>query len=61
MAIRLNTPPVRSGIRAQRTRLAGLRVLVAALIAAALGLHGGLSRWAIDHHLSRHFPRGALS
>ena len=46
MTIHLNTPPVCSGIRAKRTNLAELRVLVAALVAATLGLHSGLSQAA---------------
>lgn len=46
MTIHLNTPPVRSGICAKHTNLAELRVLVAALVAATLGLHSGLSQAA---------------
>ena len=42
MTIRLNTPPVRSGLRMKRTTLAELRVLVTGLVAATLGLHSGL-------------------
>ena len=46
MTVHFNTPLVRSGICAQRPKLAGLHVLVAALIAATMGLHGGLSQAA---------------
>jgi polyisoprenoid-binding protein YceI len=46
MTIHLNTPPVRGGIRAKRTNLAELRVVVAALVAATLGPHSGLSQAA---------------
>jgi len=42
MTVHFNMPLVRSGICAQRPKLAGLHVLVAALIAATMGLHGGL-------------------
>ncbi len=46
MTIHLNTPSVRTGIRAKRANLAGLHVLVAALGAATLTLHCGLSQGA---------------
>jgi polyisoprenoid-binding protein YceI len=46
MTIHFNTPAVRSGRCAKRMNLAGLRVLVAALAAATLGLHSGSSRAA---------------
>ena len=46
MTIHLNTPPLRAGICAMRTNLTELRVLVAALVAATLGLHSGLSQAA---------------
>ena len=46
MTVHFNMPLVRSGICAQRPKLAGLHVLVAALIAATMGLHGGLSQAA---------------
>jgi polyisoprenoid-binding protein YceI len=46
MTIHLNTPLARSGICAKRTKLAQLRVLVAALVAATMGLHSGFSRAA---------------
>lgn len=46
MAMHLNTPPSGSGIRAKRTNLAELRILVVALIAATVGLHSGLSQAA---------------
>jgi len=38
--------PVHSGICAKRANLAELRVLVAALVAATMGLHSGLSQAA---------------
>jgi len=44
MTIHFNTVPVHNGICAKRTKLAGLRTLVAALGAATLGLHSGLSQ-----------------
>jgi polyisoprenoid-binding protein YceI len=46
MTIHFNTPPVQSGICAKRTNLAELRVLVAALVAATMGVHSGLSQAA---------------
>ena len=46
MTIHLNTPPVHSGICAKRKNPAELRVLVAALVAATLCLHSGLSQAA---------------
>ena len=46
MKIRLNTPPVRSGICAKCTNLTQVQVVVAALIAATIGLHSGLSQAA---------------
>src|SRR5436309_2335668 len=46
MTVYFNTPPVHSGICAKRTNLAGVRVLVAALVAATMGLHSGLSQAA---------------
>ena len=46
MTIHFNTPPVHRGICAKRTNQAELRVLVAALVAATLGLHSGLSHAA---------------
>ncbi len=46
MTIHFKTAPAHSGICATRTNLAELRVLVAALVAATLGLHGGLSQAA---------------
>jgi len=46
MTIHLNTQPARSGICAKRTNLADSRVLVAALVAATLSLHCGLSQVA---------------
>ena len=46
MTIHLNTPAVRSDICAKRTNLAELRVLVAALLAATVGLHSGWSQAA---------------
>jgi polyisoprenoid-binding protein YceI len=44
MSIHFNTPPVHSGICAKRTNLAELRVLVAVLVAATMGVHSGLSQ-----------------
>src|SRR3954470_412622 len=44
MTVHFNRPLVHSGICAKRPKLAGLRVLVAALVAATMGLHGGLSQ-----------------
>jgi polyisoprenoid-binding protein YceI len=46
MTIHFNTPLVHSGIRAKRRNLAELRVLVAALVAATMGVHNGLSQAA---------------
>jgi polyisoprenoid-binding protein YceI len=46
MTILFNTQPVHSGICAKRTNLAELRVLVAALVAATLGLHSELTQAA---------------
>ena len=46
MKIHSNTLPVHSGICAKRTDLAELRVFVAALVAATLCLHSGLSQAA---------------
>ena len=46
MTVLFNTPLVHSGISANRPKLAQLRVLVAALIAATMSLHGGLSQAA---------------
>ncbi len=46
MTIHVNTPPVRSGTCAKRTNRTDRRVLVAALVAATLGLPWGLSRAA---------------
>jgi polyisoprenoid-binding protein YceI len=48
MTVHFNTPLVYSGICAKRTNLAGLRVLVAALLAATMGLHGVLSQAAAE-------------
>jgi len=44
MTIHFNTPPVHDGICAKRTNSAELRVLAAALVAATLRLHSGLSQ-----------------
>jgi len=44
MTIHFNTPPAHNGICAKHTNSAELRVLVAALVAATLGLHSGLSQ-----------------
>ena len=46
MTIHFNTPPVHDGICAKRTNLVGLFVIAAALVAATVSLHSGLSRAA---------------
>ncbi len=46
MTIHFNTPAVHGCICAKRPNLAGLSVLAAALVAATLGAHSGLSRAA---------------
>jgi polyisoprenoid-binding protein YceI len=46
LTIHFNTPPVHGGICVNRTNLAGLLVLAAALVAAPIGLHSGLSQAA---------------
>jgi polyisoprenoid-binding protein YceI len=46
MTIHFNTPPMHDGICAKRTNLVGLLVIAAALVAATVGLHSGLSRAA---------------
>src|ERR1700733_5325501 len=46
MTIHFNTPPVDDGICAKRTHLVALFPIAAALVAATVGLHSGLSRAA---------------
>ena len=46
MTIHVNIPPVRSSICAKRTNRTEWRVLVAALVSATMGLHGGMSQAA---------------
>jgi polyisoprenoid-binding protein YceI len=59
MTVHFNTPLVHSGIRAKRTNLAGLRVLVAALVFAPMGLHSGLSQAADSAALPAPVSMGA--
>jgi len=48
MTVHFNMPLVDSGICVKYTKLTGLRALVAAVIAATMGLHGGLSQAAAE-------------
>ena len=59
MTIYSNTPPVHGRIGARRTKLATFLVLAAALVAATLGLHSGLSRAAESAGPPAMAPMGA--
>ncbi len=59
MTIHLTRPPVDSGVCVMRNDLAGLRVLVPALVAATLGSHGGLSLAAESARPPAMAPLGA--
>jgi polyisoprenoid-binding protein YceI len=59
MTIHFNTPPVDDGICAKRTHLVALFPIAAALVAATVGLHSGLSRAAESGGPPAMAPMGA--